>query len=65
MRGDEPDVLFLAPRRELVFPACAGMNRPGPAARLGVWCVPRMRGDEPPAQVIAGDESACSPHARG
>ena len=29
------------------FPACAGMNRTAGRIRLGPYCVPRVRGDEP------------------
>ena len=64
-RGDEPPHLFYFSAPHGVFPASAGMNRPGDICEGTISCVPRERGDEPSlnVQVLAG--SMCSPRARG
>ena len=41
---------------ELVFPARAGMNRPHERTISVVLCVPRPRGDEPPALAVEMEE---------
>ena len=55
---DAPPLLF-------VFPAQAGMNRPGCCTSTVLYCVPRTGGDEPELDALAKDVGKCSPHRRG
>jgi len=48
-----------------VFPACAGMDRPGTSGMPVGNSVPRMRGDGPRPAESEESNPACSPHARG
>ncbi len=59
------DGIDLTARTAIVFPACAGMDRPrGRSARQPPG-VPRMRGDGPAQMAATPAPTACSPHARG
>ena len=48
-----------------VFPAHAGMNRPGAITPHSLPSVPRARGDEPEALLAKNREYQCSPRTRG
>ena len=50
---------------ELLFPACAGMNRVSAGGHLGADAVPRVRGDEPGGGCRGMGCAFCSPRARG
>ena len=48
-----------------VFPASAGMARTAAASSLGLWRVPRERGDGPDGDAVFRPWAQCSPRARG
>ncbi len=48
-----------------VYPACAGIHPPATRPRLGLVCLPRMRGDPPRLQTLAEAYHGSTPHARG
>ena len=49
----------------LLFPAPAGMNRPGRQEMSGIDSVPRASGDEPDSDEAVLVGSRCSPRQRG
>ena len=66
VRGDGPVTIEAARVVELVFPACAGMDRTVAAVcSRTAACSPRARGWTVRAQRIAGAHVECSPRARG
>ena len=52
-------------RRNLVFPACAGMFRTAPKPRKNCLSFPRVRGDVPIMRLTACIPGSFSPRARG
>ena len=49
----------------IVYPACAGIHRIGLPCNYHKWCLPRMRGDPPPASGRRCRTGMSTPHARG
>jgi len=48
-----------------VYPACAGIHRPGARASTGARGLPRMRGDPPGSTTCMSGRHSSTPHARG
>ena len=48
-----------------VYPACAGIHRIGADGRIGMYGLPRMRGDPPLEYVVGLGFLKSTPHARG
>ena len=50
---------------QMVYPACAGIDRHSQGKAPGRVCLPRMRGDRPFEEWIANGFDEFTPHARG